>query len=159
MMKTEKSNQGWDEMKRVLIVDDDQGICDFIAEVVESAGYQAAHANNSHEMIRVLEGGLPDLMIIDLIMPDRDGVECLEMMARMEGFASLPILMMSGFDKTMLAIAQKFGSERGLNMVGVLNKPFSVSGLRDRIDQAFACDAASSRLGTTADAPAFRSVS
>lgn len=142
-------------MKRVLIVDDDQGICDFIAEVVESAGYQATHANNSHEMIRVLEGGLPDLMIIDLIMPDRDGVECLEMMSRSEGFASLPILMMSGFDKTMLEIAQKLGSERGLNMIGVLSKPFSVSGLRDCIDQAFTCDVAPNQPGATLDGSAF----
>ena len=64
-------------MKKILVVEDEEGLRLLYKEELEGEGYQVLTAQNGKEAIRQLEEGKPDLIILDIIMPVMDGIEAL----------------------------------------------------------------------------------
>lgn len=118
-----------EQVRQILVIDDEPDIRTFVADVAADIGHDAVQASSLTELAAQLNKSLPSLIVLDLVMPDRDGINCLEFLARDEETAHIPILMISGFDKDMLSIARNLGAVLGLNMVGELNKPFSADEL------------------------------
>ncbi len=81
-------------MKRILIIDDDSAICEMLSYFLSSKGYAVETRNNAVDIESVLEDGNIDLLINDILMPDKDGLEVLmELKGR---FDSVPIISISG---------------------------------------------------------------
>ncbi len=80
---------------RILLVDDDPGLLDALAELLRNDGFLVTTARNGDEALRRLDAGWPDLLIIDLLMPRVDGwALAREVKAR----ADLPIIVLSAID-------------------------------------------------------------
>ena len=60
---------------KILIVDDEVLVCDALIQLVELAGYQAFHASDGKEALRLILECHPDLVVTDLLMPEKDGIE------------------------------------------------------------------------------------
>jgi two-component system, OmpR family, response regulator len=78
---------------RLLVVDDDQGLRETLADFFEIEGYAVAQASNVHEARAHLAGAEPDLMLLDINMPGGDG---LTFAAEMRTRSSVPIIILSG---------------------------------------------------------------
>ena len=63
--------------KRILVVEDDQGLRNLYQEELEEEGYEVLTANNGKEAIRILEREGADLIVLDIVMPQMDGMEAL----------------------------------------------------------------------------------
>lgn len=63
--------------KKVLLVDDDEGLRDLYEEELEGEGYEVLTAKNGKEALQKLEKGKPDLIVLDIVMPRMDGMEAL----------------------------------------------------------------------------------
>ena len=63
--------------KKILVVDDEEGLRLLYEEVLKAEGYEVITAGNGKEAIQQLEGGKPDLIILDIVMPVMDGMETL----------------------------------------------------------------------------------
>ncbi|MBW1717537.1 MAG: response regulator, partial [Deltaproteobacteria bacterium] len=61
--------------KRILIVDDELSILKFLRSNLENRGYTAISATNGEEALHIIERELPDLIILDVMMPKMDGFE------------------------------------------------------------------------------------
>jgi DNA-binding response OmpR family regulator len=99
---------------RVLIADDDDAVRGFLRAVLEDAGYQVAEASDGRQAERdALEAGI-DLLIIDLVMPNQEGIETISDLRRRR--PSLPILAISGAGDvaTYLNVAKLLGAEECL---------------------------------------------
>ena len=77
---------------KVLVVDDDPDICDLVRELLERAGYQVSQASNGLEGLRVLYETRPDLVLLDVNMPELDGWTTL---ARMRDLSETPVIMLT----------------------------------------------------------------
>jgi two-component system, OmpR family, response regulator len=78
----------------VLIVDDDRGIRELLATYLEKNGMRVSLAANGRQMRAALEQGVPDLIVLDLMLPGEDGlVLCREL--RAGKFRSVPVLMLT----------------------------------------------------------------
>jgi len=78
----------------VLIVDDDRGIRELLATYLEKNGMRVSLAANGRQMRATLEQGVPDLIVLDLMLPGEDGlVLCREL--RASKFRSVPVLMLT----------------------------------------------------------------
>lgn len=77
---------------RVLIVDDELSIIKFLRANLESSGYQVLTAMNGVEAIQTFEMELPDLVILDIMMPEMDGFEVYR---RIREWSQIPIIMLS----------------------------------------------------------------
>jgi PAS domain S-box-containing protein len=80
---------------RILVVDDDLGICRTLKEILESQGARAETASDGRLALRRLEGAPFDLVLTDVVMPNMDGYELYK--AIHERYAGTPVLMMTAF--------------------------------------------------------------
>ena len=125
----------FNEKPRILVVDDDSDVRQLITHVARRAGYEAASAATVKQGSQEIQEGNLKLVILDLIMPGEDGIECLKILADSPAIQDTPVLVSSGYDRGMVEVAKKLGTGLGLNMVGELPKPFKVSDLETRLDE------------------------
>src|SRR5438067_5637171 len=82
-------------MAQILVVDDEIGIRELLSEILEDEGHQVALAESAADARRVRERGRPDLVLLDIWMPDTDGITLLKEWAA-GGQLNMPVVMMSG---------------------------------------------------------------
>jgi CheY-like chemotaxis protein len=111
---------------RVLIVDDDPAILKGLSAAFERLGVRIETAVDGAKAIKRLTEAMPDLMITDIIMPEREGLETI-MAARARGAPGLKIIAISGGGR--LDSSEFLGVARALGADAVLRKPFRPSQL------------------------------
>lgn len=117
-------------MAQVLVVEDDAWYRELLVEMLSQDGHQATEAGDGEEAMAILQQGLPDLMIIDMLMPKKDGVDTITEIVRL-GYR-LPIIAISGGRRSVTA---QFNIESAKLLVvnAGLIKPFSRADLRQAI--------------------------
>jgi len=113
----------------LLLIDDEPALAGFVAHVGRSCGYSVIFTTSAAVFRREFDTSEPAVITIDLGMPGGDGIELLRFLA--ERGCSSPIIIISGFDRRMLAAAFSLGEELGLQMVGPLSKPVHLHELRE----------------------------
>jgi excisionase family DNA binding protein len=111
---------------RVLIVDDDAGIRAFVRANLELEGFDVREAGSAREGLESLAEEAPDLILLDVMMPQMDGWEMLQRIQERHG--SIPVVMFSGKVE-----GESEAAERGAT--GFIGKPFDPQQLVDRAKQ------------------------
>jgi excisionase family DNA binding protein len=114
----------------VLIVDDDEQVREYVRVNLEVEGYNVREAGNAEEGLRALEESQPDLVLLDVMMPQVDGWEMLQLLHERHGADAVPVVMFSG--KVDEAAADE-AAERGAQ--GFIGKPFDPSQLIEKTRQ------------------------
>ena len=101
-------------MVRILIIDDDPQILDMLGQVLEREGYDIVKASNGREGIKLYRENPVDLIITDIIMPEKEGIETIFELRK--DFPDLKIIAISGGGRIepeeYLFVAQKLGVQR-----------------------------------------------
>lgn len=82
-------------MKRILVVDDSTFLSNMVAKMVTGAGYEAQTAQNGRECLDSLQKQWFDLVLLDLNMPEMDGLQVLEHMSHMEQELQVPVIVLT----------------------------------------------------------------
>src|ERR1700752_967695 len=82
-------------MAQILVVDDEVGIRELLSEILEDEGHQVALAESAGAARRLRERARPDLVLLDIWMPDTDSITLLKEWAA-NGQLTMPVVMMSG---------------------------------------------------------------
>jgi len=118
--------------EKILIVDDEQDILELVKYNLEKEGYEIVTAISGEEALAVAEGSLPDLMVLDLMLPGMDGLEVTRKIRSGKATAQLPIVILSAKGEESDIVS---GLELGAN--DYLSKPFSPRELVARIRAIF----------------------
>jgi excisionase family DNA binding protein len=103
----------------VLIVDDDDGLREYLRSNLEIEGYLVREAASAEEGLAVLEDEPPDLILLDVMMPRMSGWEMLQRVQEKHGVGAIPVIMFSGkVDDREAAAAEERGAQ------AFLGKPF-----------------------------------
>ncbi len=120
---------------KILLVDDDADFVEATKTVLESKSYQVIVANQGDDGLRKAKEEKPDLIILDVIMPVKDGFTTAEQLKKDPQLSEIPVLMLTGF-------AQKSGEtsiavSRGLTLEAedYINKPVSPEELLRRVEK------------------------
>jgi DNA-binding response OmpR family regulator len=116
------------ERSRILVVDDDRGLCDMLSMALEDAGFAVELAHDGKQGLARFRGCTPDLVVLDLLMPEMDG---LELCRRIREGADTPVVMLTSRDEEMDKV---LGLEMGAD--DYVTKPFSTRELVARIRAA-----------------------
>jgi DNA-binding response OmpR family regulator len=117
------------EKKRILAVDDDASICEFYETSLKMAGYDVRIAANARLAKESILLHRPDLILMDIMMPDQDGISLTRELRADRKTSDIPIVMVSGLaDAGTLQDALLFGA------VGYLVKPVDIDTLKAKID-------------------------
>ena len=95
-------------MGTVLIVDDEQPVREFLAELVQEAGHQALQAAHGREALEVIRAERPDLVLADVLLPVLGGVELCRRLKAEPATASIPVVLMSA---AVRRVADRAGAE------------------------------------------------
>jgi DNA-binding NtrC family response regulator len=138
-------------MATILVVDDELGIRALLSEILSDEGHTVELAENAAQARQVRESLRPDLVLLDIWMPDVDGVTLLKEWSA-GGQLSMPVIMMSGHGTIDTAVeATKYGAS------AFLEKPITLQKLLRAVEQALVKPAqrlAAAVLGARADGAA-----
>ncbi len=117
--------------KMILLVEDDPISAEVLSDYLEAHGYETSIARTGPEALQKLRDESPDLMLVDVQLPRRNGFEvCHEVRKQVNG-KDLPLLLMSAV-YTDQARGDMYARD-GLNAQGYLVKPFELSDMLDRV--------------------------
>lgn len=95
----------------VLVVDDDEFQRKIIGQMLEAENYRLVFAASGIEVLSVLRKMQPDLILMDVMMPDVDGVEATRRLKAVPRFADIPVIMITGnSEKNVVTVALKMGA-------------------------------------------------
>ncbi|RZK59168.1 MAG: response regulator [Pedobacter sp.] len=117
------------KFKNILVIEDNHAILDVITLVLQSEAYKVAGLNKSVDMMKHIDDFKPDLMILDIMLPDGDGRELLGQLRNNQKTANIPVLMISA-KYTSETIQQNTTYKPN----GFLAKPFDIDDLLDKIE-------------------------
>lgn len=121
-------------MANILVVDDELGIRDLLSEILFDEGHQVELAENAAKAREVRLRMRPDLVLLDIWMPDTDGVSLLKEWA-IAGLLNMPVIMMSGHATIDTAVeAVKIGAQ------AFLEKPITLQKLLKAVEQGLTRD-------------------
>lgn len=114
----------------VLIVDDDPQLREFVRVNLEAEGYEVREAGSAKEGLEALDKESPDLILLDVMMPQVDGWEMLQRVRERHGVDAIPVIMFSGkVDERSPAEATSRGAQ------GFIGKPFDPRALIESTKQ------------------------
>ena len=115
--------------KKVLVVDDEEDIRMSVGQILEVCGYEVLKAENGSECLKKLEQGLPDLVILDIMMPGMSGWDVAARIKENEKWCTVPIVFLTAK-----------GDEMSMGMGGLacedyIVKPFDVVKLKECVER------------------------
>ena len=118
--------------KKILVIEDDDVVQEYLIEWLELEGYIPQSAENGLEGLRLLHKFMPDIIISDIYMPDMDGIKFLNFVRNDPVTSAIPVIMLSG--------SRKYEDIRACLNLGAddyLTKPFIAEDLRASIEARF----------------------
>lgn len=117
--------------KKILAIDDEASVCEMYEQGLPRLGFEVTCAASAKKAKEILSHSLPDLIIMDIMMPDQDGISLTREILSAERTAHIPIVVVSGLsDAATLNDALLFGA------IDYLVKPFEVETLKLKLDRA-----------------------
>lgn len=83
------------KQKKILVVDDDPDILEFLQELLEEEGYIVATTDKTEYVEKLHDSGLPDLILIDVLLSGKDGREIVKRLKSQEETRHIPVMMFS----------------------------------------------------------------
>ncbi|MET0961709.1 MAG: response regulator [Noviherbaspirillum sp.] len=129
-------------MANILVVDDEMGIRELLAEILGDEGHVVTMAENAQQARQIRASTTPDLVLLDIWMPDTDGVTLLKEWQR-DRMLTMPVIMMSGHATIDTAVeATRIGA------LNFLEKPISLQKLLKAVQQGLTRGQDTARAGT-----------
>ncbi|HEY4345566.1 MAG TPA: response regulator [Parvibaculum sp.] len=115
--------------RRALIYDDDEIYAEECAEALERFGYVTETRAGRTDFLRLVDAFSPDIVILDLHMPGRDGVEALRALRDYEHKGEVSVVLVSAASHVMLETAADLALAYGVKLLGTFSKPVKIADL------------------------------
>lgn len=119
---------------RLVYIEDEQEMIDLVRLIMARRGFEVLGANGGHDGLALIRQNMPDLVLLDLMMPDMDGWDVYQQMKADEKTRDIPVIVIT-------AKAQSIDKVLGLHIAKVddyISKPFSPSELVESIEKVIA---------------------
>ncbi len=123
-----------EQSKRLVYIEDEEEMIDLVRLILSRRGYEVMGANGGREGLDLVRSELPDLVLLDLMMPDMDGWDVYQQMKSEEKTRDIPVIVVT-------AKAQSIDKVLGLHIAKVedyISKPFSPQELLDSVEKVLA---------------------
>ena len=114
--------------KKILVVDDEAHIVKYLTAFLQDCGYETCSASNGEEAFKMLKQERPDLVTLDLQMPNETGTRFYRNMSKSKEFKNVPVIVVSGIPGRHLAVSKP---------VAVFEKPIDREALLEVVKKVF----------------------
>lgn len=121
------------DLKRILYVDDEPSVSQIAILVLQNiGGFDVLACTSGQEALDAVEGFQPELLLLDVMMPEMDGPATLEKLRALPVTANVPVVFMTGRSRP-----EDIASLKALGAVDVITKPFDPASLPDQVRLAW----------------------
>lgn len=85
-----------EQAKKILVVDDEPDTLTYLSTVLEDSGFQTREACNGKEAVTRIEEDPPDLIVLDITMPEKSGVSVYRFVKESDAFKNIPVIIVTG---------------------------------------------------------------
>jgi len=117
--------------KRVLVVDDDIDLLEMLKLRIQSQGYEFDGAQDAYKMFEIMHARCPDVVVLDIMLPMKDGYSALREMRKVDKFKDIPVIILTAKEKEK--VGDLFALE---NIAYFVEKPFETNDLVKKINAA-----------------------
>lgn len=114
------------QRRRVVLVEDDAWIRTFLCDVLTEEGYEVTEAADGRTALQIVRGDPPDLVLLDLAMPEVTGRDVLQELKRNRRTRQVPVLVISAYTRVL-------SEEEAGSVAGVLRKPLMIEELLEQL--------------------------
>ena len=114
----------------ILVVEDEGNVRFMICEALKAEGYTVFEAGDGYEAVRVTLAAVPDLIIMDLNLPEKSGMAAIEEIRADPRIDDIPILVSTALEN----IERDFKDDQKRNIQGFLEKPYKIGKLIENIE-------------------------
>lgn len=115
--------------KQILLVDDDPVIRLLVGDYLKAFGHEIDEAANGIECLEKLRRGIPQVLILDLNMPDMTGFEVLKTLRRAKETKNLPVILLSAHNNI-----ESIAAEHNISADIYLQKPFEMQSIKNAVE-------------------------
>lgn len=115
-------------MKKILIVDDDEGILDAVSALLESSNFDVETSPNGEILEDLKKENLPDLILLDVLLSGKDGRELCKMLKNQKHTKQIPVIMLSAHPSAYASV-KSYGADE------FIPKPFEMDQLLSTINR------------------------
>ena len=108
--------------EKILLVDDDEGFLLAAGHLLEAAGYDVVRAPGAADAWTRLEQSLPDLILLDVIMPGKDGFTFADEIANDKRLGGVPVVLVTAVAESPGQMLRAFDEDKGLTAANILPK-------------------------------------
>jgi DNA-binding response OmpR family regulator len=119
---------------RLLVIEDNEGIAALVSRIALEIGFDVRATHNFADTPTLYDEFVPDIIVLDIVMPEIDGMEILKLLHKRN--SSSRIVILSG-EAQYRPMASTLGAAYGLNIDAVVAKPFRVVELRDALKKIY----------------------
>lgn len=116
-------------MRKILVCDDEPSILNILDFSLSAEGYRVIQAADGEEAFALAVAEIPDLVILDVMMPQRNGFEVCRALKQRQETADIPVILLTARGRKE---DREFGREAGAD--GYVTKPFSPQRLLDKVN-------------------------
>jgi CheY-like chemotaxis protein len=114
--------------RRLLVVDDEPDFAEFVSNAAGELGYKTQVCTQPKEFRRIYTEFMPTHIVLDVVMPEIDGIEIMQWLADQRSTAK--VVVTTGYNPQYAKMAGLVGADRGLQAVKTLTKPVRLADLR-----------------------------
>lgn len=118
---------------RILLIDDDADFLELARMVLTSRPYEVIAATNGDEGLQKVASEKPDLIVLDVIMPLKDGFTVCEQLKHNPDTACIPVIMLTGFREKVTGVSLSVGQGLTLEADDYVEKPLNSAELLERV--------------------------
>ena len=115
--------------KRIMIVDDEEDIRVSVGQIFEVSGYEVTKAEDGNDCLNKLERAIPDLVILDIMMPGMNGWDVAARIKENSKWSKIPIVFLTAKGDEMSIGMGRFASKE------YIVKPFDIIKLKERVEE------------------------
>jgi DNA-binding response OmpR family regulator len=123
------------EKKRILIVDDDPDLVETVSMMLEARGYSPLQAYGGKEGLEKAREERPDLIVLDVMMPDKDGYAVCNELKKDLDFSEIPIILLTAIGDHITTTTYTLSGGMETLADDFFQKPVDIQSLVDRIEQ------------------------
>jgi len=120
---------------RILIIDDQPSEVKMVRMALEIAGYEVSHAYNGKEGLEKASGEKPDLIILDVMMPEKDGFVACADLKRTPSTASIPVIVLTSVESSSLIFPDAESAAGTPHADEYIDKPVDPNFLLKRVER------------------------
>ena len=120
--------------RRLLVIDDEPEFREFVRRVAEGLDFEVSDIGDGHEFKKIYESFDPSVIILDIVMPEIDGIELVQWLG--DKGRRAPIMLISGYNPLYPKTARVLAEAKGLVSVTTMSKPVQLADLRAALTEA-----------------------